>query len=293
MAFTVSVTALGNGTLSVGVTAAPAGTASWTSKNITTSGPVRVVNSNGGVDSVSGPQLAVSNTIQFKAYSGANATGSLLATTTGAATAFVTNPTVSVQINGSSSGCTWSAASESNSEYSFTRVDLYYRINGGAQQAYGSSFSQSGSIPNTSVNVGYSSSITWQVYAFYTSGTFGSYSNTNTATGNTGAAPTPPPAAPNPATGLTATDNTTNIVLNWTASSGGATGYQIARSGTVIGTTAGVTYTDSSPGAARPITYTVTAYNTNAGGTTYGSGTAVTVPAAGGGTVTQRQQMIL
>jgi hypothetical protein len=240
-------------------------------------------------------KLGVTNSLTITTYSGTGATGTVLQSLGTSTSATIGVPSVTATTSGDTSGCNWSAAAENNSVYNYFHTVLYYKIGAGSYTLYGTFSGTSGSVPSTAVTVGYSTTVTWQAQAVYsaTGGIYSDYIVTNTGAATTGSAPVSPPAAPNPATGLTATDNTTNIVLNWTASAGGATGYQIARSGTVLGTTAGVTYTDNTPGAARPVTYTVTAYNTNAGGTTYGSGAAVTVPAAGGGTVLQTQQMIL
>lgn len=278
MAFTVSAAAFGDGTISVSVSASPAGTASWTWQNTTTSSPITAVNGSTGSATVGGPKLGVTNTITLKAYSGTGGTGTLLGTTTASATPALLPPGVTATISGTTSGCTWNAASESNSSYSFLNVSLYYRINGGSEVFHSTSSSQSGSIPSTSVTVGYSSTIVWRVSSSYSSASFGTYSPpSGTGSGSTGAAPPPPPSAPNPPTGLTAVDSGTSVALSWTAPVGGANGYEISRGVTVLGTQAGTTKTDSSPGSTRPLTYSVRAYNTNSSGTAYSSSVSIVV----------------
>ncbi|MEU8206285.1 glycosyl hydrolase family 18 protein [Streptosporangium sp. NPDC049046] len=81
-----------------------------------------------------------------------------------------------------------------------------------------------------------------------------------------------PPAAP---TGLTGTGNATTASLSWSASSG-ATGYNVYRNGTKVGTATGTTYTET-PGAGTH-SYQVSA--TNASGESARSG-AVSVTVGG------------
>lgn len=280
-----------DGTLLAHAYNVPSGTNSVTFQDTTVGGAVNVLNTTSSIadHTFPGPKMGVSNSVAFKAYSAINGSGTLLASTSAAGTPAMPAPTVSVQINGTTSGVTWAAASTGNVQYSFTDVTIEYSINGGAYTSLGSSSAQSGSVPDTSVNVGYSSTITWRITAVYGSATYTSYTVANTKSGTTGSPPVSPPSAPNPATGLTAVDHTSSVDLSWTASVGGATGYQVKRGSTVLGTTSGTSYTDNTPGATRPLTYTVTAYNSNSGGTTYASGAAVTVGATAG----QPQQMIL
>ncbi|MER6830543.1 glycosyl hydrolase family 18 protein [Streptosporangium sp. NPDC000563] len=81
-----------------------------------------------------------------------------------------------------------------------------------------------------------------------------------------------PPAAP---TGLTGTGNATTASLSWSASSG-ATGYNVYRNGTKVGTATGTTYTET-PGAGTH-SYQVSA--TNASGESAKSG-AISVTVGG------------
>ena len=85
------------------------------------------------------------------------------------------------------------------------------------------------------------------------------------------------PAAP---TGLTVTAKTSSTVsLSWTASSG-ATGYDVLRNGTQVGTATSTSYTDTGLTAGTTYTYTVEATNT-AGTSAAGSSVSATTTAAG------------
>jgi len=68
---------------------------------------------------------------------------------------------------------------------------------------------------------------------------------------------------PSTPTGLTVTGtSSTTASLSWTASSNSPTGYKILRNGTQVGTSTGITYTDTGLTASTSYTYTVEAYNT-------------------------------
>lgn len=90
--------------------------------------------------------------------------------------------------------------------------------------------------------------------------TNGSASNTATATAGYS-----PPAAPATPTGLYGYNTTgSNRVVVW---SGSASGFLVYRNGSQIGSSGSNSYTDTSPVV--PGTYTVYAYNSGPGGTTY------------------------
>ncbi|MBR7837086.1 fibronectin type III domain-containing protein [Actinospica durhamensis] len=86
--------------------------------------------------------------------------------------------------------------------------------------------------------------------------------------------------APSAPTGLTASGTASTINLSWTAPSGGATGYQILRDGTVIATTSSTSYTDPSLPVSSAHSYTVKAFD--AAGDTSAASTAVSASTTNG-----------
>lgn len=296
MALTVSVLGLSDGTLLVTANGMSASGRSVVFTDISSGGGSPATVNTGGASQQSHQfttmPIGQAQSIDVKVYSGTGGTGTLLQSGQAGGSAYVNPPSVTATVSGSSSGCSWASAVVDNPTYTYQFTDLWYSINGGTRTYYGRQTTASGSIPATSVYVGAGVTVTWTAQTTYyrstspanfyaTNGGFGS---ATTAGGGGG---TSPPSAPNNVTNLNAVDNTTNIALTWTASVGGATGYQISRNGTALTTTASTSYTDNSP-PARPVTYTVTAYNSNAGGTTYASGVSVTVGSTG-----SRSRMIL
>jgi len=191
------------------------------------------------------------------------------------ASADVTWPpgSVTALASGPYSGCSWSIPDDANVYYTFNRIDLYYKIAGASSFTfYTTVYSLSGSI-GTPILVGYSVSVTWEAVVIWS---FSGHPDAVTSPTGTGSTPPAPPPAPGLPTNLHVTSDTgTAVALAWTAPSGGATGYEVSRSinggaYTTLTTQTGVTYTDNAPGSVRPITYRVRAYNSGAGGTTYG-----------------------
>ncbi|MFC1406550.1 MULTISPECIES: GH12 family glycosyl hydrolase domain-containing protein [Streptacidiphilus] len=110
-----------------------------------------------------------------------------------------------------------------------------------------------------------------------------SFAATTTGSGG-GGGDTTPPSAP---TGLTVTGTTSSSAsLSWTAATDNTavTGYDVYRGGTLVGTTAGTSYTDTGLTASTVYTYTVKAFDA-AGNLSpaSGSATATTQAASGGG----------
>lgn len=184
---------------------------------------------------------------------------------------------VSAQVSGPYTGCSWSCPDDNNVDYTFWGTTLYYSVNGGAFQQYGATgaYGLSGNIGDP-VYVGYSQSVRWEaVIEWAISGSPNASSSPTSGSVTTVA---PPPPAPNPpSNGRITSDTGSAVALAWDASSGGATGYEIRRSSsgsgpwTTLADTGGTTYTDSSPGGTRPVYYEVLAYNSTSGGTTYSS----------------------
>jgi endoglucanase len=101
-------------------------------------------------------------------------------------------------------------------------------------------------------------------------------------TGGSTGGDTTPPSTP---AGLAATATTSSSVsLSWTASTDdvGVTGYDVFRGGTLVGTTAGPTYTDTGLSPSTAYTYTVKAYD--AAGNLSPASAALTVATQGTGT---------
>lgn len=131
----------------------------------------------------------------------------------------------------------------------------------------GTVYSASGNTGSKSKQIGWSTTCSWS--AVDTSGT--NYSGSITT------APAPaPPSPPNPATDASVTGGTgSGPVVQWTASSGGATGYEIRRGGVSVGSIGSSPYTDTSNPTTRPLTYQVFAYNQNVSGTAYATGSNI------------------
>ncbi|MFI6325582.1 discoidin domain-containing protein [Nonomuraea sp. NPDC050556] len=94
---------------------------------------------------------------------------------------------------------------------------------------------------------------------------------------------------PTPPTGLAATATTSGSVgLSWTASTDnvGVTGYDVHRNGSLVGTTASTTYTDTGLTPSTAYTYTIKAHDA-AGNVSAASNTitATTQPSSGGSTI--------
>ncbi|WP_304941263.1 GH12 family glycosyl hydrolase domain-containing protein [Streptacidiphilus carbonis] len=111
-----------------------------------------------------------------------------------------------------------------------------------------------------------------------------SFSFAASTTGSGGGTDTTPPSAP---AGLAVSATTSDSAsLTWGAATDnvGVTGYDVYRGGTLVGTTAGTSYTDTGLSAATAYTYTVKAFDA-AGNLSpaSGSATATTQAASGGG----------
>lgn len=161
--------------------------------------------------------------------------------------------------------------------WDFTAYPGYSATSSGISGGAGTSYS--GQVSGSATYfVGYSTTVTWYVTDNHGVTYSGPVTTGAVPGGGGGGGTTPPPAAPNPATGLSAVlTSATSVNLSWTASSGGADGYEIRRNGVALLTQVGTTYTDSAKPAGA-VTYQVFAYSTSAGGTTYAAGTnAVTV----------------
>ncbi|HSZ28424.1 MAG TPA: fibronectin type III domain-containing protein, partial [Pseudonocardiaceae bacterium] len=134
----------------------------------------------------------------------------------------------------------------------------------------------------TDTNLSSGTSYTYTVAAFDAAGDVSAQSASITATTVTLGNPSAAPSAP---TGLTSPSQTgTSISLSWNASTAGsggsATGYDIYRNGTLVGTSTSTSYTDTGLSASTSYTYTVAAYD--AAGDTSAKSSAVTVATTGG-----------
>jgi len=217
------------------------------------------------------PNGSASYTCQFL-----NSSGTVLGTLNASVVVTWPSGSLSVTTSGPYSGCSWSNVDDNNAVTTFAGATLVYAINGGSQVRYSAvnGLGLSGSTGATAVFVGYSATVQWTiVFQWNRSGT----EDAVTAASNSGTTGPPPPSPPNPPTNLVGTDNITSVDLAWTASAGGASGYEISRNGSVIATQTGTTKTDSSPGSNRPVNYSIRAYNSNASGTAYSSAISVTV----------------
>lgn len=267
----------GNGTITVTATGVAAGATSVRIVNTTTGATLGEVPYSSGPTSLTDLTCKCGGTVNSYSvtfYSGGTVVGTL---TCSATPTFFTLP-LAVSISGPYSGCTWYIPSDNNSLYSRSDTSLYYKIGSGAYVLYASGLAVSGSIPSSSVFVGYSTTVTWKVVHTMVAGGYPSDAATNTGSDTTPAAP---PSPPNPPTNLAAADVGTSVGLTWTGSVGGATGYEVSRSinggaYTTLGNTGATGYTDGSPGLVRPIVYRVRAYNFNSSGTAYSSYVAVT-----------------
>lgn len=276
---TISAVANSNGTVTITVSGAAAGANYLVIQNTTvgpgslfagaySSGPVTIT------DTLAKALTADNYVATF--HSGGSSGGPVVGTISASAIPGWTPPAPSVTFSGQNSGCSWSAMSNGNARYTETSVDLSYRINSGGWVTYATGLAAgSGSVPSSSVFVGYGNTIEWDVAHRLHSATY-SQDTTGVRTASA-TVPPAPPAAPGPPTGLTAVDSGTSVGLSWTAPVGGATGYEISRGVTVIGTQSGTSKTDSSPGATRPLTYSVRAYNSNSSGTAYSSSVSILV----------------
>lgn len=292
MALTLSVVALGDGTLLATANGMSASGRSVTFRDTTTAGSGDGTVNTGGASQQSHQFMAAplgqAQTITATVYSSTGGTGSVLQSASAIIVGSVTPPTVTASTSGSYSGCSWASAPSGmdNTTYTYQFTDLWYSVNGGTRTYYGRQTTPSGTIPATAVYVGPGVTVTWTAQTtYYRAASPANFYATNGGSGSAttagGGGGGTPPAAPGNVTGLGATDHTSNIALAWTAPAGGATGYQVSRDGTVVTTTTATSYTDNSPSGSRPTTYTVKAYNSNAFGTSYASGVSVTVAAAG------------
>ena len=108
------------------------------------------------------------------------------------------------------------------------------------------------------------------------------------AAGNTGAesaaatvvVPAPDTTAPSIPTGVSAALSSGRPVVSWSASSDdvGVTGYTVLRNGTVVGTTAGLTYTDTTAAQGRTYSYTVRAGDAAGNSSAASTAASVVVP---------------
>jgi chitinase/chitodextrinase len=182
--------------------------------------------------------------------------------------------------------CTQVVAVQPSSAYTLTGfVDGGFAFIGdtGTGTTDSSTFSQGTSSYtqlSTSFNTGASTtSVTIFVHGWYGQPTFFADDFTLTGPGGTVTVPSAP-------AGLSVTGSTSSTVsLSWSAATG-ATGYNVYRNGTKVGSATGTTFTDSGLAASTTFTYQVTATNSagesaksaSVSGTTAGSGTSV--PAA-------------
>jgi chitinase len=178
--------------------------------------------------------------------------------------------------------CTQVVAVQPNSAYTLTGF-----VNGGfafigdtgTGTTDGSTFSQ-GSTSYTQLSTSFNSgasttSVTIFVHGWYGQPTFFADDFSLTGPGGTVTVPSAP-------TGLSVTGTTSSSVsLSWTGSSG-ATGYNVYRNGTKVGSPAGTSFTDSGLAASTTSTYQVTA--TNSAGESAKSASVSGTTSAGGGT---------
>ncbi len=129
---------------------------------------------------------------------------------------------------------------------------------------------------STSFNTGASTtSVTIYIHGWYAQPTYFADDVSLTGPGGTVTVPSAP-------TGLSVTGTSSSSVsLSWTGSSG-ATGYNVYRNGTKVGSPAGTSFTDSGLAASTSFTYQVTA--TNSAGESAKSASVSGTTSAGGGT---------
>jgi chitinase len=181
-------------------------------------------------------------------------------------------------------GCTQVVAVQPSSAYTLTGF-----VNGGfafigdtgTGTTDSSTFSQGSTSYtqlSTSFNTGASTtSVTIFVHGWYGQPTFFADDFTLTGPGGTVTVPSAP-------TSLKVTGTTSSSVsLSWTASSG-ATGYNVFRNGTKVGSASGTSFTDSGLASSTTFTYTVTATN-SAGESAMSSSVQGTTATQGGPTV--------
>lgn len=283
---TLSASDNGNGTASV-TSSGVAGSATWIRITNTTTGALIWSNSYSAGPVTVTDQYAQPGINNYSAsYTNGNG-GSVVGTVTASTNVSWPGGTINVEISGPYTGCNWSFADDNNLNYTFLGATLLYSINGGAYQQYGgaNAYGLTGDI-GANLYIGYSTTVSWQVQVTWTwAGHPNAISSPATGPYSTPSPPPPPPAAPNPPTGLVITSDTGSaITLAWTASVGGATGYEVRRSinggaWSTLVDQGGTGYTDSAVGTTRPVAYQVYAYNSNSSGTTYS--TAATVATAG------------
>jgi chitinase len=181
-------------------------------------------------------------------------------------------------------GCTQVVAVRPSSAYTLTGfVDGGFAFIGdtGTGTTDSSNFSQGSTSYtqlSTSFNTGASTtSVTIFVHGWYGQPTYFADDFTLTGPGGTVTVPSAP-------AGLKVTGTTSSSVsLSWTASSG-ATGYNVFRNGTKVGSASGTSFTDSGLASSTTFTYTVTATN-SAGESGMSSSVQGTTATQGGPTV--------
>jgi chitinase len=185
----------------------------------------------------------------------------------------LTGPGGTVQVPAAPTGLSVSGTTSSSVSLSWSASSgaTGYNVYRGGTKV-GSTSSTSYTDSGLSASTGYSYTVT----ATNSAGESAQSSSVNATTGSNN--PTVPPAP----TGLSVTGTTSSSVsLSWSASSG-ATGYNVYRGGTKVGSTSSTSYTDSGLTASTAYSYAVTATN-SAGESAKSSSVNATTSSSGGG----------